>query len=223
MTEPVEKLFGAADHWSAVDRLTQPTRQRLIRDDGSWVHVSVASLLDQLVEALDMGSESGGSGGVPSSRPPTNGDALSLLVEITGTIRDALRQRKIKRTFDTAKDLRALTSAVNRDGDPDRIDQCVRLVRYWISQVKLTIDNDPDRSWRMHGAECTVCRSTTVQRYADGEDEPARVPALVVRSHDGKIESVTCEFCGSKLEGPDLTRLVNQADMIRATRQAETG
>ena len=205
-----EPLATRADHWAAVDRLVNPTRRRLTRDNGASEHVTIPSLFDQLVEAIETGGESSQTHGVPASKPPMDTAALSLLLEIAELVRDGCRQRGIQRTFDTPKDLRALTSAINTEGDPDRIDGCARLVKSWCSRITATISNDPDRSWRMHGAACRVCRSTTVPTYADDGTE-ARQPALIVHSEDGRIQTIECAFCGSVLTGPDMTAIVLDA------------
>lgn len=205
---PVAGLTGR-DLWDATDRLTQPTYTRLVRDNGHAERVRLDSLLDQLVEAMNSG-ETGGAHGVPASKPPVDAAALSLLVDITNTVRDALRDRGIKRTFRLGDDLRALTSAVNTQGDPARIAACTRLGRSWAAQIKATISNDPDRTWRLHGAACRVCAATTVPVFADDGTE-TRQPALIVHSEDGRIESIECGFCGSLLTGPMMLDIVREA------------
>jgi hypothetical protein len=212
LVEPAEKLLDARDHWDAVDALTRPTLTRLTRDNGHTERVTLPSLLDQLVEAM-YGAESGGSHGVPSSRPPVDTAALSLLCRITDTVRDALRQRKLKRSFVLADDLRSLTSAVNTEGDPDRINDCVRLVRSWAGQIRATISNDPDRTWRLHGAACRVCASTTVPVF-DADGGETRQPALIVHSDDGRIDKIECGFCGSVLTGPMMLDIVRNAERV---------
>ena len=216
MTDPESKPPATPrDLWDAVDRLTRPTTIRLLRDDGATERVQVPSLLDQLTEALD-GGETGGARGVPSSRPPTDAAALSLLIEIAGTVRDACRERGIKRKLDTDRDLRQLVSAVNRDGDPAVITACTDLVHSWCARIKATISNDPDRTWRMHGAACRVCSSTTIPVW-DTDGTETRQPALIVHSTDGRIDRIDCGFCGSTLTGPDLVDIVR-----RAPRAAES-
>lgn len=199
----------AQDHWNAADRLTRPTWKRLIRDNGHTERVRLPSLLDQLVEAMD-GGETGGAHGVPSSRPPMDAASLSLLLQITNTVRDGLRQRRIKRTFRIKDDLRALVSAVNTENDPARIDACARLLRSWAAQIKATISNDVDRTWRMHGAACRVCGSRTVSVF-DEDGTETRQPALIVHSNDGVIDLIRCDFCGTELAGPDLVDIVRRA------------
>lgn len=213
MSAPTREPATPRDLWGAADRLTKPTRTKLIRDDGASESVELPSLLDQLVEAMESGTETGTAHGVPASRPPTDAAALSLLIEIAGTIRDACRQRRIKRSFDDAKDLRALVSAINTEGQPDRIDACARLVGSWCGRIKATISSDPDRTWRMHGAACRVCRSTSVPVFEDDGSE-ARQPALIVHSQDGRIERISCDFCGSVLSSDAML------DIVRETRKA---
>lgn len=209
MTEPAAKLLTARDHWDAADRLTQPAHERLVRDNGHTERVQLPSLLDQLVEAMESGAGDK-TGRMQASKPPLDTACMSLLCTITDTVRDGLRQRDIKRTFCLADDLRALVSAVNRQGDLDCIDQWARHLRSWAAQIRATISNDPDRTWRMHGAACRVCGSTSVPVYGDDGDK-TRQPALIVHSEDGVIDLIRCDFCGSELNGPDLVDIVRRA------------
>jgi hypothetical protein len=204
-----EPLLTTRDHWDAADRLTKPSWRRLTRDNGATERVQLPPLLDQLVEAMESGRE-GNTHGVPASKPPMDAACLSLLVEVTNTVRDALRQRRIKRSFDLDVDLRALVSAVNTDSNPEQVDRCARLLRSWAGQIKAAIANDPDRTWRMHGAACRVCGSVTVPVFGP-DGELTRQPALIVHSEDGVIGSVECSFCGSRLTGPELVDIVRRA------------
>jgi hypothetical protein len=215
--ERAEPLLTARDHWDAADRLTRPTWKRLVRDNGHTERVQLPSLLDQLVEAMD-GGETGGAHGVPASKPPMDAASLSLLCTITNTVRDGLRQRRIKRTFRIEDDLRALVSAVNTENDPARIDACARLLRSWAAQIKATISNDVDRTWRMHGAACRVCGSKTVPVF-DEDGTETRQPALIVHSNDGVIDLIRCDFCGTELAGPDLVDIVRRAPRVGTTSE----
>lgn len=212
-TEPAdaspEPRLTARDHWDAVDRLTRPQSRRLVRDNGHVERFRLPSLMTQLYEAMD-GGEQGGAHGVPSSRPPMDAGCLSLLIEIATTIRHACHERRIKPTFDNELDLRALCSAVNTDGDLERIDKAAHLARSWAARIRATISNDPDRTWRMHGAACRVCGSVTVPVF-DVDGTETRQPALMVHSADGLIVSVECGFCGSKLTGEELVDVVRRA------------
>lgn len=211
MTEP-KPLATIRDLWTAVDRLTRPTWKRLIRDNGHTEKIRLPSLLDQLIEAMD-GGETGGSRGVPASRPPMDTAALSLLIEIAEHIRDGCWARGIKRKRDNDLDLRQLVSAINTEGDEVRVDACHHMIQSWCARIKTTISNDPDRTWRMHGAACRVCASTTVPVF-DEDDVESRQPALIVHSEDGRIDKIVCAFCGSILTGPELV------DLVRDTRTA---
>lgn len=207
--ERAEPLLTARDHWDAADALTKPGTRRLVRDNGHTERVTLPSLLDQLVEAMESGAGQK-TGRMQASKPPLDTACMSLLFTITDTVRDGLRQRKIKRTFQLADDLRALVSAVNTEGDTARIDQCARMLRSWAGQIRATISNDPDRTWRMHGAACRVCGSTSVPVF-DEDGDQTHQPALIVHSNDGVIDLIRCDFCGSELTGPDLVDIVRRA------------
>lgn len=210
-----EPRLTARDHWDAADALTKPVTRRLVRDNGHTERYQLPSLLDQLVEAMESGAGQK-TGRMQASKPPLDTACMSLLFTITAFARDGLRQRKIKRSFNLADDLRALVSAVNTQGDAERIDKCVRLLRSWAAQIRATISNDPNRTWRMHGASCRVCGSTSVPVFDEDGDE-TRQPALVVHSADGVIDLIRCDFCGTELAGPDLVDIVR-----RAPRAAES-
>jgi len=208
------------DLWNACDSLTNPTRVWLAHDDGTKERIMLPSLFDQLVEAIESGSgQKTGAGQL--SKPPCDGGALSLLIEIATDVMDMVfavnrwvtatgHGRLIKRTRDVPKDLRQLASHVI-SYEPDSLPKTLTTVRSWATKVRVTISNDPDRTWRMHGAACQVCSSTTVAVWdADGETSQ---PAMIVHSEGGVIDGVECGFCGSKLTGDDLTQLI--LDMLR--------
>jgi len=166
------------------------------------------SLWDQLVEAVT--SLTGhASTGAQRSRPPCNTDAISLQIEIESKVRWACRTARIRRTFDLPKDLRQLMSAVIRDADPDNITAWQALIRHWVALTKLTISNDPDRSWRMPPgvAACPICSSETIPVWNEYGEE-SRGGALIVHSEDGRIDTISCDFCTVLLTGDDLTQLL---------------
>ena len=218
MSEP--RPATPRDLWNACDALTNPTRVWLAHDDGTKERVTLPSLFDQLVEAIESGSgQKTGAGQL--SKPPCDGGALSLLIEIATDVMDMVfaanrwvtatgHGRLIKRTRDVPKDLRQLASHVI-SYEPGSLSMAVTTVRDWAAEVRVTISNDPDRTWPMHGAACRVCSSTTVPVWKDGEE--TRQDAVIVHSEDGVIDGVECRFCGSKLTGDDLTQLI--LDMLR--------
>lgn len=207
MTEPEQAT--PRDLWNATDTLLNPTRVRLPRDDSPPEWVTLPSLWDQLIEAV--ASLTGrASTGAQRSRPPCNTDALSLLLEIAYAVRDGCLDAHLKRTCDVPHDLRQVVSHVIGSGDPAALEKSHELIRSWAAQVRLTISNDPDRTWRMHGAACRICGSTTVPTW-DDDGQEARQPALIVHSEDGVIDAIICDFCGTTLTGDDLTQLLYAA------------
>ena len=204
MSEPRPAM--PRDLWNAVDALTSPTRVRLPRDDqpGEWV--TLPSLWCQLADAVDS-STGRGARGAQRSRPPCNAEALSLLLEIATAVRDGCYRARLKLTRDVPRDLRQIVSYVNRQADPAALTQSHVLIRSWVAEVRLTISNDPDRSWRMHGAACRTCGCTTVAVW-DKAGEETHQPALIVHSEDGVVDMIECGFCGSVLTGDDLTQLL---------------
>jgi hypothetical protein len=233
------------DLWKAYDALMRPRRTRLQRSDVEWQRtdlseadawgvcnverhrerlarstietVTLPSLFDQLIAAVQSG-QGGRAHGIQESKPPLDSSSLSLLIRISGTVRDALRERGLRRTHDTASELRALITAVNTEADPQRITDCTTQVRSWIGQIKATISSESTRSWRMHGAACRVCSSTTVPSV-DDDGTITRLPALLVHSHDGIINRVECSYCGSVLTGDELTIIIN--DTLKAKAKSD--
>lgn len=205
MTAVDEKRATPRDLWNAVDTLTNPSRVRLPRDDRDlppeWF--TLPSLWEQLIEAAD--SLTGRAAPGARSRPPCSTRALSLQVEIEGKVRWSCRERRIRRTFDLAKDLRQLVSAVIRDTDPAVIDTACGQIRSWSGRIKTVID--PRRAARLHGAACRICSSTTITAWDDSGEE-TRQPALAIHSEDGMIQALECGYCGSILTGDDLTQIL---------------
>ena len=207
MTAPRES--PTAELWSAVDRLVKPSRVRLVRDSRTVERVMLPSLFDQLVEAIETGTENSAHG-VQASQPPLDVMALALLIEIAATVRSGCWNWHLKRTFDTPKDLRQIVSAVIAYGDMDTIEFTTYTVWRWGSRIKSTIACDPDRSWRLHGAACRVCSCTTVP-FFDADGVESRQPALIVHSEDGLINSIECGFCGSRLSDDAMIGIVKNA------------
>src|SRR6266702_3735642 len=206
MTASDTRQATPRDLWTACDRLTNPTRERLTRDfdiPPEWV--TMPSLWTQLYEAIESGAglQTGGRG--QQSKPPCDSTALSLLLEIATAVRDGCHTARIRRTRDVPKDLRQIVSDVIRRGDQDALITSHTLIRSWVARVRVTISNDPDRTWPMRGA-CRVCSSETVPVWEDGEE--LRAPALSVHSEGGVINRIECRFCGSTLNGDDLTQLL---------------
>ncbi len=206
MTAPDTRQATPRDLWTQCDRLTNPTRIRLTRDfdiPPEWV--TMPSLWTQLHEAIESGAglQTGGRG--QQSKPPCDSTSLSLLLEIATDVRNGCLNARIKRTRDVPKDLRQIVSGVIRSTDPAQFTLWHTLIRSWVSRVQVAISNDPDRTWPMRGA-CRVCSSQTVPVWEDGEE--LRVPALSVHSEGGVINRIECRFCGSALNGDDLTQLL---------------
>jgi len=216
MTVPDMRQATSRDLWAVCDRLTNPTRIRLTRDfdiPPEWV--TMPSLWTQLHEAIESGAglQTGGRG--QQSKPPCDSTSLSLLLEIATDVRNGCLNARVKRSRDVPRDLRSLVSHVNASLDPAALTMWHTLIRSWVARVRVTISNDPDRRWRMHGAACQVCSSTTVPVWEDGEE--TRQPALIVHSEAGVIDAVSCDFCGSTLNGDDLTQLLY--DTLRRKEQ----
>lgn len=201
-------LVSSRDLWVATDRITQPQRTRLLRDDGlgQFQWVTLPSLWLQLVEAIESGAGRH-TRGVARSKAPADAEALSLTVEIATAVRDTCIQMHIKRYRDVPRDLRQIVSFVIRTTDQFAMRTTRDTLRTWAGRIRTTISNDPDRTWRMHGAACRVCSSTTVQVW-DEDDAEHHLPALIVHSEDGVIDKIECSFCGTVLTGGDLTKII---------------
>lgn len=208
-----------ADIWAAVDRLTQPQRQRLERDTGGVEWVRLPSLLDQLAEAVKSLTSSAGPG-KQQSRPPLNVDCMSLLLEITEAAGEFLREHRIKRKFELGDDLRQVASKLTVIGDDDQSDWWVDECRHWAARIRLMISNNPDRPWNLHGLPCPDCGAKTVPDVtADGS--AVRVPAVVVEWARGYVRAVTCRSCDAVwLRGAELEDL---AEKILANTHVSPG
>lgn len=195
-----------------------------MRDGVSPEWLTVPSLWVQLCEAVESGSGSK-SRSVQRSQAPLDVSALALKMRIVAAVANGCHRASVQRKglLDVPRDLRALVSALIRAGDQDTLATTLKLLRSWANQIRATISNDPDRTWRMHGAACQVCASTTVPVWND-DGEETRQPALIVHSNEGVIDKVECGFCGSTLTGPDLTRLLfDTLKKTDADRTAEAG
>lgn len=207
-------LLSSADVVLAVDKLVKPRTRKLWRDDGKVrfsEKVTVPSLWDQLIEAMESGAGSNGRGR-QLSKPPLDTAALSLLIDIAEHIRSGCWNWRVKRSFDPPTDLHALAKTVNERGNQVEVHLLAVKIREWCSRIKATISADTDRTWRMRG-ECTVCHASTVQVW-DDDGTIHRQPVLIVHSDEGVIRKVECAYCGTTLSDEDLTTLV--ADTLKA-------
>lgn len=197
------------DLWQAVDRLTNPYRQRLERDNGTHEWVSMSSLFDQLSDAVQTGAGTQAHG-VQGSKPPLDTACLSLLIEIAEAVADACRSLTVRRSFDTPTDLRAVVSEMGRrTDDGDEQDWWVGQLNSWCGQIRAAISSDPDRPWQLHNVACPDCAARTVP-VADAGETVRRSAVLVTWSR-GYVRAVECRACGAVwYRGADLDRLVEQ-------------
>jgi hypothetical protein len=164
----------------------------LERDNGRSEWVTLPSLLDQLAEAVQTGR--GGNGrGKQGSRPPLDIAAMSLLIEIAGTTRDALRGYAIKRSGDTPRDIRALASQLLRVADDTLTQAWIGQIQHWAGQIRATISNDQDRPWHLHGLPCPECKATSVP---NPNGEGGRLAAVTATWSRGYVRAVECHMCG---------------------------
>lgn len=206
------------DIWAAVDRLTNPIRERIERDGGRLEWITLPSLYDQLAEAVQNGAGSQARG-VQASRPPLDAIALSLLVDIDGTIREACRDRDVKRAFDTHRDLRGLASSLLRESEGDELDWWTGKLGEWAGEIRAVISSDPDRPTRLHSIPCPACRATHVTER-DGTDHVRR-PAIVVSWANGYVRAVECRMCGAVwFRGADLEKLADDLITFRDARDS---
>jgi hypothetical protein len=136
--------------WGAVARLTERPRTRLERDGGKGEWVTVDSLFEQLIEAMESGAGNGRGHSKPGSRPPCDATAMSLLIEIAEAVRDACIGLELKRRHDTPDDLRQICSRLIQlaptEGQ-DEIDWWTAKIGEWCAQIRITISNDPLPIW----------------------------------------------------------------------------
>jgi hypothetical protein len=182
--------------WGAVARLTERPRTRLERDGGKGEWVTVDSLFEQLIEAMESGAGNGRGHSKPGSRPPCDTTAMSLLIEIAEAVRDACIGLELKRRHDTPDDLRQVCSRIVSlavtEGN-DELDWWTAKISEWCAQIRITISNDPDRTWRLNGFPCPDCGADAKIEIRDGYHY--RVPVIEVMWRDGLVRAVTCTVC----------------------------
>jgi hypothetical protein len=157
----------------------------------------MGSLFDQLVEAVETGAGSKQGHSKPGSRPPCDIAAMSLLIEIAEAVRDACLGLEIKRKRSTPDDLRQvcsriITGAASGDGT-DELDWWTAKISEWCAQIRITISNDPDRTWRLTGYACLDCGADAKIEVRDGYHY--RVPVVEVVWREGLVRAVHCTEC----------------------------
>lgn len=207
MTEPTSGL------WPAVDALTNPTRTKLRRDDGTVDHVELDSLWVQLCDAVGNSGEGGTGSSKPGSRPPADLEALTLLLHIEWVVAMGCRTYRIPFEHTepvkerVGRTLRSWVSAVvSAKGDVGTLEA---QIRKWVGQIRDTVIGDRIRPRRLRGHRCITCGSAGIRRdNADGE--PTIVwPLMLTFSEDGQVRAAECEACGEVFwRGDDLHRLV---------------
>jgi hypothetical protein len=121
---------------------------------------------------------------------------MSLLIEIAEAVRDACIGLELKRRHDTPDDLRQICSRLIQlaptEGQ-DEIDWWTAKIGEWCAQIRITISNDPDRTWRLQGFPCPDCGADAKIEVRDGYHY--RVPVIEVMWRDGLVRAVTCTVC----------------------------
>jgi hypothetical protein len=219
-------MTGTGGLWAAVDILVSPVRHKIVRDDESVEWTTIASLWDQLVQSVAVGSELH-SKAKPGSRPPVATEALSLRLEIEGTISDALMAWKVGREHAVPKDLRHLAGAVARLGDEAHTAAWTEKLEAWAGQIRLTIgERQPSR--RLRGVGCVECGYRKI-RSIEGEGPEQRTILLDVLmqeyASDGDLRAIVCQHCQfTYWRGDDLHRLADGQATLRtpAPRDGES-
>jgi hypothetical protein len=151
VTDPRALAALRADRELALDALTAPTKTRIEHDDGTSAWGEVASLLDQLAEAVTTPSGAAGSF-TARSKPPCYVDALSLLAEIETTCGVYERQT-------LAGQVRAWALATP-------IVEATDTVTRWASMARTMLD--PRSRRRVRGTACPACGA---RRVFDARDD----------------------------------------------------
>lgn len=184
--------------WAAVDHLTQPTKQRVERDDGTVTWADVPSLLDQASSALVNGNE--GAGGVrwgtQAERSPLDLDLMEVCAIIRGTTEALLRERKQKVDGrSVGAHVRELAAIVvtNEPGElwwwEYRFASWARLLETYLRVVK----RQP-MALRLRNSACPQCEATQVVEAGEYGNEVK--PALVIAFRDGYARAAECSACG---------------------------
>ncbi|MGI8310695.1 DUF7341 domain-containing protein [Saccharopolyspora hattusasensis] len=169
---------------AAIDQLTRPV---LAQDQAI-----VPSLLDQLADAVQPGSEHTGKTAT-GSRPPAAMDALALAADIGVEMRQALAVLGEHVPPAPVDQVRAWAAHAERwqHEAPDYLTYATDRAGYWVHAIRTLLD--PPRRYPLRGHACPSCWETTVSVWSDSNDEaPLRRTALTI---DVQRAEATCGAC----------------------------
>lgn len=216
--------MNESTYWSDIDKLTTATHKIIHRDHGTEV-LTAPGLIQQLREAVQQGTETGGGSASFGSRPPIDSGAQDLLREVSGQARAVLRAATGQeprlaaaethiRLWGAAVNESTMVTVYTRRQVPDRV------VDGWYKEdpetTRRAVYKQPQQmeAWRLvkhwiariEGfffpaetreikAPCPVCDTRWVYRDRDGET--VQSPALVfARDKNGDTTDARCLSCG---------------------------
>lgn len=216
-----------SDLLTAVEALTQPTRQRVTHDDDTTTWHTIPSLWDQLLESTGWGTgdtSTKRNGG----RPPISTSTVDLINDITTAALETTVDLVGQTRGNTPANLKAIAAGLK---DEDRITWWTHQLRTWTLQARDQLGLNPPTARHARAAPCPNCgEHTTYVKTAP--KEYLRTPALAIiwdqptgddyhSDTDWRVGAVECRSCQSEWRrGLDLHLLYDQ--MLTANKTLET-
>ncbi|MBA0126301.1 hypothetical protein H0B56_12185 [Haloechinothrix sp. YIM 98757] len=177
------------------------------RDDGGVTIHPEPSLLAQLREAVETGSENGKAGGRSSTRSPADLAALALLQQAERDAAAMHVQALAQDTVTPEERIRAVAGIVGRWTDPRAVATMLEQLRALKRAIRGLLD--PQRHITV-AAACPECGTRMVWRHQDGEN--VQTPALSMEHDRGCV----CLHCGETWSTPQhlesLRRTIEYAE-----------
>lgn len=185
----------------AIDELIQPAVLRREYDDGPTrivENLTGPTLLEELIDAIEPGTNvtTGGTGF--GSRPPIDAAALDLWVEISCEVRCWADDLEIDRSrYAGVAELLRAVPAVSVRWDDDQSHSAATACRRWSRRIRAMLHDS--RTWRgVRGVPCEGCGEAWIyeKRFEDGKEQTFREPALIAHLDDvGMIKYWLCRAC----------------------------
>ncbi len=225
---------GIDDLHKAIDKLIVRQRLRLHRDGGTAEWHTLPSLWEQLEAATAyQGTGTGGAGG--RARLPISADVVSLLIDITTTVSEAVMEHAGETRRNTPGNLRLLATRLDAEHtDGDALEWWTDKIRQWTNAATTALRLNPTRPRWARGVRCPDCGADTVTARQDGET--VRRPALTIEwtgpeddngytaDNQWLVRAVVCAACSASwFRGQPLDDLVTQMLAYNLSRETMTG
>lgn len=196
--------------WAAVDQLTQPTRRKVERDDGTVTWADVPSLLDQAADLVGIGEGGGSRVGSAAERNIVDHDLIAVLGIIA-----SYTTRTLVGWGETDAARLPMPARLRRLASASLVKDSANLwwweyrMSAWAALLATVLDAGDRRqpaAIRLRNAACPVCRVRQVT--IETEDGPVVAPPILVDFRDGAVRAASCTSCGTSWwRGDDLHTL----------------